>query len=229
MKKIFIIANWKSNKSTLEAENWLQEISNFQSIRQAQDKFPISNEKEVIICPPFTLLSTLKTYIDEKRLPFKLGGQDVSPFGAGAYTGEINAEQIKEFADYAIIGHSERRNNFGETDELHGKKVKLALEAELTPIYCIQNENTHVPEGVSLVAYEPPTAIGTGNPDTPENAERVAGEVMKKYTLVKAVIYGGSVTSENVHNFISMPSVDGVLIGGASLDPRKFAQIIQNS
>ncbi len=230
MKKLFLVANWKSNKTSTETKEWLEEY------QRSKIKDPAnsagrqrSNEKEVIVCPPFTLLSTMKSFIDDKNLPIKLGGQNVSPFDAGAYTGEIHAKQVKEFADYVIIGHSERRNNFGETDEILAIKVKRSITAGLTPIFCIQNETTPVPEEVILAAYEPPTAIGTGNPDTPENAERVAKIVKEKNPHIAYILYGGSVTQDNIRGFVEMEHINGVLVGGASLDTLKFTALIKNA
>jgi triosephosphate isomerase len=220
MKKLFIVANWKSYKTSSEVNDWLQKISNFQ--------FPISNEKEIVVCAPFTLLPLLKAYTDEVVLPFKIGSQDVSPFSEGAYTGEVHATQIKEFAEYTIIGHSERRKYFKEDDALLAQKVAMAKEGGLEPIFCVQDEKTAIPDGVSIVAYEPVAAIGSGHPDTPENAEKVA-KAIRGNPHVKHVLYGGSVTGDNVHSFTSSPSIDGALVGGASLDPEKFFAIIKNS
>ena len=216
MKKLFIVANWKSNKLLADIDFYTTSFKEESSV-----------DKEVIICPPFTLLSALRTLIDEKKLLYKLGAQDISPYEAGAYTGEVNGKQIKEFCDYVIIGHSERRTNFGEGDEMLKKKVKQALLSGLTPIYCIQDENTFVPEGVSLIAYEPVSAIGTGNPDTPENAEKVATAVMSKNPHIRFVLYGGSVTSENIASFVHLEHISGVLVGGASLDHDKLAVLIK--
>lgn len=222
MKKLFLVANWKSNKTAVEAKDWLSEIFNLQlSI--------LNKNKEVIVCPAYTSLSVMKSLIEKKKFPIKLGGQDISPFDAGAYTGEINAKQIKEFADFVIIGHSERRNYFGENDDILAKKVKQAITAGLTPIYCIQNENTVVPGEITIAAYEPPTAIGTGKPDTPENAERVAKIVKEKNSHIAYILYGGSVTADNIHNFVEMTNINGVLVGGASLDPHKFTALIKNA
>lgn len=222
MKKIFIIANWKENKTSSEAEEWLQAFSNFQ--------FPFSNEKEKvsIVCPSFSLLQTVKELIDRQKLPLKLGSQDFPAFDKGAHTGEEPPEFLQEFVQYAIIGHSERRREFMESDELIEKKVTEAIKYNITPILCVQGIDTPVPKGISLVAYEPVFAIGTGNPDTPENAESVAKTIKEKHQT-KYVLYGGSVTAENVNDFTNMPSIDGVLVGGASLDAEKFLNIIKNA
>lgn len=237
MKKVFIIANWKSNMTVEEAARWFEEESNIEVfINNAlilKDKTVQSEDgdyqKEIIICPPYTLFSTLKKLIEDKKLPFKIGAQDVSPFEPGAYTGEINARQIKEFGDYVIIGHSERRKNLGESDDLIFKKTEQALKNGLTPIYCIQDENTQIPNGVKIAAYEPPGAIGTGNPETPDNAHRVAGVVKSKYPGVEDVIYGGSVNSEIIQSYIQKDTISGVLVGGASLDPVKFAALVKEA
>ncbi|MBI2622753.1 MAG: triosephosphate isomerase [Candidatus Levybacteria bacterium] len=141
----------------------------------------------------------------------------------------MNGKQMKEFADFVIIGHSERRQNFKETDEMLVKKVQMVQKYLLTPIFCIQNEDTFIPEGVKIVAYEPVEAIGTGNPDTPENAEKVARVIKNTHKDVMYVLYGGSVTSANISGFTKMPSIDGALVGGASLDAKEFTKIIQNA
>ena len=220
MKNLYIVANWKSNLTALEARKWFQEVSS--------SKLQISNEKTIIICPPFTLLPYTQHNIQVSSLSWRVGGQNISPFDEGAYTGEINGKQIKEFADYVIIGHSERRKNFNESDEILFQKVELANKHGLTPIFCVQGKETQIPPGVAMIAYEPVNAIGTGNPDTAENAEKVTAFFKEKYNIQHA-LYGGSVTSKNVKGFTQMQSIDGVLIGGASLDAQEFYAIIQNS
>lgn len=221
MKKTIIVANWKSNKTESEAGEWLQSIQN--------SEFGVQNEeKEIIVCPPFTLLPILKSYFLNHKSPIRLGAQNISSFDEGAYTGEINGKQIKEFADYVIIGHSERRKNFGETDEMLFNKCKFAKGNGLKIIYCVQGKETKIPENVDAVAYEPVNAIGTGNPDTPESAENV-GAYFKTTFRVPVVLYGGSVTAANVNSFTKMPNIDGVLVGKASLDPLEFLQIIRNA
>ncbi len=220
MKKLFIVANWKSYETNFEAIQWIAKFSDY--------NFATLNNKEIIVCPPFTVLSELATYIRKNKLPVRLGAQNVSPFPKGAHTGEVNAEEIKVLGDYVIIGHSERRNEFGEDDEMLKQKVNIAIENGLMPIFCVQGVETCIPEGVEIVAYEPVFAIGTGKPDTPENANDVIGKI-KEINSVEYVLYGGSVTPENVDSFTSKKLIDGVLVGGASLDPDKFFKIIENS
>lgn len=214
MDKTIIVANWKSNKTTEQANFWLNQIP--QSLRN------ITTEKEIIICPSFTVLPFFKKKIEELSLPFKLGAQNISNLGEGAFTGEVNGKQIREFSDYVIIGHSERREKLKEDSEILEQKVKQANENGLSVIFCIQDKDTFIPQDVEIVAYEPIFAIGSGNPDTPENAEKVASAVGKKTFL-----YGGSVTSENVGSFTKKDLITGVLVGGASLDPLEFAKIVE--
>ena len=219
MKRKFIVANWKSNFTSLEVNQWIERFKNYD--------LGFTN-KGVIICPPFVMLPILKSYLSNHKSSIKLGAQNVSPFDEGAYTGEVSALQVKEFADYVIIGHSERRKNFLENDETLFKKVELANKYGLIPIFCVQDETTKIPENVKMVAYEPVFAIGTGNPDNPETAEKIAKQI-KENTKVTTVLYGGSVTSKNVKYFTQMPNIDGVLVGGASLDAQEFYKIIQNA
>lgn len=221
MKKLFIVANWKSNKTSTEAAEWFRTINNSQLTFNTE-------EKKVIICPPFTLLPKVKELVVGSQLPLAVGAENISPFDEGAYTGEESARQVKEFADYVIIGHSERRKNFLEDEKTLTQKVAKALDASLTPIFCVQGADTEIPNGITVVAYEPVASIGTGQPDTPQNAESVA-KVIKEKEGIKYVLYGGSVTGANVNAFTQMPSVDGVLVGGASLEAESFMQIVENA
>lgn len=221
MKKLFIVANLKSNKNETEANSWLE------SFKKIKDLSQILNEKEVIICPSFTLLFLFSRFFKENNLPVKLGAQNVSPFSEGAYTGEVNAKQIKDYADYVLVGHSERRNNFNEEDELLSKKVELSCEQGLKPIFLVQGNDNFIPQAVEIVAYEPIFAIGSKNPDTPQNANSVANVIKTKGNY--QVLYGGSVTSQNVKSFTDEENLNGVLVGGASLDPDEFVKIIQNA
>jgi triosephosphate isomerase len=224
MKKLFIVANWKSNKIYPDTLLWID------GFKSAQIDWEKNSDKEIVICPSFPNLGSVQYDLQTKyKLPVKIGAQNLSPFGNGAYTGEVYAEQIQYYADYVIIGHSERRQHFGETDEILAQKVRLAITGDLKPIFCVQGKETPVPQGVEIVAYEPIFAIGTGQPDTPEDAEEVSKFIKEKNPQVKYVLYGGSVNKDDVHTFTEMPSVDGVLVGGASLDAEHFMKIIENA
>ncbi len=232
MKKLFIIANWKSNKTIIEAEKWLHDFHD----KFVSENIDLSN-KEIIICPSFTLFERAHYYSKNLNLPIKFGAQNISPYDVGAYTGEVNGKQIKEVADYVIIGHSERRDNFLENDEMITKKLDMTNRYNLCPILCIsepaqiskirsQSQNLKLQN--LIIAYEPLFAIGSGTPDTPENAEKIMQNIKKELRDVP-VLYGGSVTSENIKGFTKMSNIDGTLVGGASLDPQEFLKIIKNA
>lgn len=216
---MWIIANWKSNKNIAEVLDWVSKVG---------PEIPKNENLKVVVCPTFSCLSEIKKTIQVGNFPMLVGAQDLSPFGIGAYTGEEPAELLKGLVDLAIVGHSERRKNFGETDEMVAQKTKQALEQGITPLVCVQGADTPVPDGCKLVAYEPVWAIGTGNPDTPENANQVAGTLKEKYGQDLEVLYGGSVTSENVESFLAVSNISGLLIGKASLDATEFIKICKS-
>lgn len=226
MKNIWIIANWKSNKTIAEALDWLAQVG---------PQIPKRDGLKVVVCPTFSSLSEIKKAITVGNFPILLGAQDLSPFGVGAYMGEEPAELLNQLIDLAILGHSERRKNFGETDEMVAKKAEQALGNNITPLVCVQSEETPVPEGCQLVAYEPIWAIstgltntpGVGKADTPEDADKIASLFKQKYGDSLEVIYGGSVTAQNVKGFTSQENISGVLVGNASLDAAEFIKICQ--
>jgi triosephosphate isomerase len=220
MKKLFIAGNWKSNKTAVDAKAWISKFtSNVRDISSDILQVP------VVVCVPYTLLSPMKQLKEEAGLAIAVGGQNISKFGEGAYTGEVTGNMIKEYADWVIIGHSERRKFFGETDSDLSEKVTKAHAAGLNVIYCVPDDKAPVPPDVEVVAYEPVWAIGTGKTDTPENANSVIASIKQRVT-VETVLYGGSVTGDNVASFVTAPSIDGVLPGGASLDADKFSHLV---
>ncbi len=223
MKKLFIVANWKSNKTIPETEEWLRSFSK----ELSKSSFKLE-DKKIIIAPSFTSLEHANYCSANLKLPVEFAAQNISPFDEGAYTGEESAKQIKELAEYVIIGHSERRRYLLETKEMLEEKVKLANKWNLKTIFCADDEESLIPENVSIITYEPPTSISPAPADTPENAERVA-KALKTKTSVGTILYGGNVTSENVNSFTNMPSIGGVLVGKASLDPIEFLNIVKNA
>lgn len=218
MKKLWIIANWKSHKMLPAALDWIGELG---------PKLEREENIKVVVCPTFTSLEEIKKVITVGNYPIMVGSQDLSPYEEGAYTGEEAASILKQYVDLSIIGHSERRRDFAEDDQEVAKKVAQALKHQIIPLVCVQNTETPVPKNCNLVAYEPIFAIGSGNPDTPENANLVAKEIKTKHQGEVEVLYGGSVTSENCKAFIEREDISGLLIGGASLEAEEFLKIVE--
>lgn len=217
-KKLWIVANWKSNLNLSESLEWINKVG------------PQLNKREdlqVVVCPRFSALPELHQEIQANNYPIMLGSQNLSPFETGSFTGEEPATLLKELVSMSIIGHSERREKFAETDEMIAEKIKQAQASGIEPILCIQNSETPIPEGVKIAAYEPVFAIGTGTPDTPENANKVASQV-KSMKSELSILYGGSVNSENCQSFVDQENINGLLIGKASLDADEFLKIVAN-
>src|SRR3989338_55639 len=217
-KNIWIIANWKSNKTIKEALEWIELVG---------PRLPKNNNLKVVVCPPFTDVEEVKKAVIVGNYPLIVGVQDLSPFEVGPYTGEESAAILKDFVDFAIIGHSERRHNFFETDEMVKEKVEMARKNSITPLVCIEGVDVPIPEGVDLVAYEPIFAIGTGEADTPQSAGKIATLIKQKTGQDTQALYGGSVTAENASSFLESKILDGLLVGKASLDPGEFVQIVE--
>jgi len=234
MKKTIIAANWKMNKTKDEAVSFIKKFKSL--IRDIKDK-------EIIICPSFTALCIVSKEIKDSNI--KLGAQNLYCEKEGAFTGEISPLMLKDLhCEYVIIGHSERRHIFNEPDELINKKLKTAIANNIIPIFCVgetlEQRKTgktkdiirrQIEKGLKgingklLIAYEPVWAIGTGLNATPEQAEEVHS-LIKKFKETP-ILYGGSVNPDNINDLIKMPNIDGVLVGGASLDPVKFARIVR--
>lgn len=214
---MWIIANWKSNKTITEALVWVGEVG---------PHLPKKEGLRVVVCPQMVDILEVKKAIQVGGYPMLVGSQDLSPFEEGPFTGEESAEGLEGFVTLSILGHSERRTNFGETDEMVAKKVEQARENQIIPLLCLQSAEVPVPLGCELVAYEPISAIGTGNPDTPENATSVAQKIKEKNSQVKEVLYGGSVTAENCEGFFKQENLSGLLVGKASLESGEFLKIV---
>ncbi len=224
-KNIYLVGNWKSNKTLIETMDWLRTI-----------KLPVMNtEVKVVICPPFPFLVEAAALIRELNLPIELGVQDISPFPFGAYTGAVSASMVKEWAKYVIIGHSERRRYFHETDQEVTNKTRECLEGGLRPIVCVDEPYLESQmdglQGMDMsrmiIAYEPVAAIGSGHPDTPEHAQMVAARIKAAAKWPVPVLYGGSAKPEKIKSFIEQEDISGSLVGGASLDPETWKNFIE--
>ena len=251
MKKI-IIGNWKLNLDHLEAIQLLQKL-NYSLEVNIEDKI------DIIIAPSYTSLRSLQTIIDADNLKIKISSQDVSAYIEGAYTGEVSALQLSKLnITHSIIGHSERRTVFNETDETINLKVHSAVNNNLIPIVCfgeseeqrdtnaylsyILNQVNIAVKGLRkdkveeiIFAYEPIWAIGTGKVASVENAIEVISSVKQEISTKPfydeekiRFIYGGSVSPTNASELLNTKIIDGVLVGGASLDVDKFVQIIKS-
>ncbi len=246
-----IMGNWKMHATHLEAIQMMQKLF----YRLNPDDYA---RVEVVVAPPFTSLRSVQTVIEADKMPIGLGAQNVHWESEGAFTGEVSPGMLAKLAvSYVIVGHSERRAMFGDTDEVVNRKAKAVLGAEMRPVVCVgesleQREAGEALEvvagqlagslaGISIddpedivVAYEPVWAIGTGRSATPDDAAEVTDAI--RADLVDRwgeagegvrILYGGSVNQGNIAGFMAKRTIDGALVGGASLDPDKFAGVIR--
>ena len=249
MKKI-IIGNWKLNLDHLEA------IQLFQKLNYSLNT-DIDEKISIVVAPSHTSLRSIQTIIDADKLNIFLSSQDVSMFNDGAYTGEVSAHQLAKLnISYCIVGHSERRQHFNETDEFVNVKVNNLINKEITPIICFGESNDQRTDGnymdflinqienstkglrkdkvdEIIFAYEPIWAIGTGQNASLQDIVEVISKV-KEFISKKSFfseekikfIYGGSVSPDNSYEILNSKIIDGALVGGASLDVDKFIKII---
>lgn len=212
----YLIANWKANKTYGQAQEWINSFLK-------NDFTGIESRTEIIICPPFPFIVAL--HEKTVSLPFiKIGSQDISQFGSGAHTGEVTANILGGLIDYAIIGHSERRQNNNETDAVLTEKVSQAVANQIKPIFCVRNASDPIAGDISLLAYEPVESISTGNNKTVEEILTIKRQVRLSGL---PFLYGGSVNSGNAQGYLSHPEIDGLLIGAASLDSAEFYKIVR--
>lgn len=257
-KEILIIGNWKCNPLKLaQAQNLYRSIvsglrKEAKENRTKQHSFKTKNKKRarIVICPPFVYINDLVTLNKKLGADLEFGAQNCFWEESGAYTGEISPKMVKSLGcRYVIIGHSERRLYFNETNEIINKKLKISLQAGLIPILCIgENKKdeeigkteevlkVQLQEGLRsfeneklakdlIIAYEPVWAIGTGNFCDPEKASKVLYFI--KQRINTKVLYGGSVNSKIAGEYLKV-GFDGLLVGGASLKVKEFIKIIKN-
>lgn len=244
--KKLIIGNWKMNFTTHEASLYLHTLSNLIKVRR---------DVEVVLSPSLLSIQSLSLQIDRRQ--FKLAVQNMYWRDNGAFTGEVSATQLRGIVDYAIIGHSERRHVFHESDKDTRNKVQAAIRNRIYPILCIgetvserangeTNDTLHdqLTGGLAnvtseeladvIIAYEPVWAIGTGDNAMPNDVDKaiksIRSQIQHLYGATAAksirVLYGGSVKPDSAADYLAIDGVDGLLIGGASLDAHAFNDIV---
>ncbi len=244
MRQTIVAGNWKMNASKEMVNTLIMGVLSGMDTVKAR----------VIVCPPFPYLSQAEALATHSQL--QIGAQNLSPNAAGAFTGEVNAEMIKDFGvTYVIVGHSERRTLYGESDEIVAEKVRAALENDLTPLLCVGellaqreagNTEAVVAQQINavikrvgveafkniIIAYEPVWAIGTGVVATPKQAQDTHAFIRNLLTehdtnIAQGVpiLYGGSMNPDNAQELIGCEDIDGGLVGGASLKAHDFLRI----
>lgn len=238
MRKIVIAGNWKMFKTQAESLEFLQ------GFMSSLDEPP--PEREVVLCAPFTALNVLSKNLHGSRV--HLGAQNIHWEEYGAYTGEISGPMLTEIGvRYVIVGHSERRQYFSETDETVNLRLKAAQRYGLIPILCVGETKQQRDAGDAealiasqlekglvdvdqqnlVIAYEPIWAIGTGETCEAKEANRLIGLIRSQLSNPSVSIqYGGSVKPNNIDEIMAQPEIDGALVGGASLEPGSFAAIV---
>ena len=249
-RKPLISGNWKMHHNHFEAIQLVQKLG----YRLDDNDF---KSNDVVVCPPFTDLRSVQTVIESDRMAIELGAQNCHWENEGAYTGEIAPPMLARLkCRYVIAGHSERRQYFGETDEIVNKKAKAIFANGMTPIVCVGESLEQRDAGETesfveqqvrgslagltpdqlkevVVAYEPIWAIGTGRNAQPSDANQVCGLIRKTVGSMKGEIgalriqYGGSVKPGNIKDFMAEDNIDGALVGGASLEAEDFALIVR--
>ena len=245
MRGPILAANWKMHKTVEETERFLAEF------------LPAVPEQgaEVVICPPYLSLKTAVEHCAQSRV--RVAAQNMHEADEGAFTGEVSAPMLLELGvDGVVLGHSERRRHFGETDDALARKLPAALEAGLEPILCVGEVESERDAGETeevlgrqldadldgvpaerlsevVIAYEPVWAIGTGRTATPEQAQEAIALIRALVAdrepgqaALLRVLYGGSVKPDNAAELLAQPDLDGALVGGASLDPGDLAAIV---
>mgnify|MGYP003914293755 CR=1 FL=1 len=247
--KKLIVGNWKMNLNTHEASLYMHALSG---------KVEVHRDVEVVLAPTLLALQSLSLQVDRRK--FKLAVQNLYFRDHGAFTGEVSATQLRGIVEFSLVGHSERRHVFGETDKDVRSKVEASIRNHIQPILCIGETSAERADGEThdvlhdqlvgglanvtsdaleevIIAYEPVWAIGTGNNAKPDDVKKAVAAIRsqikhlygRQASEVTRVLYGGSVTADSAADYLAVPGVDGLLIGGASLDAEAFSAIVEKA
>jgi len=224
----YVLANWKSHKTVDEGKKWLTEFSKV---------YRPDPQVEVILAPSYIHLVPLYHMLQDMESPsLCLAAQDLSPFPLGAYNGAVAAAMVRDMVEYAIIGHSERRRYFHETDQETANKASEAVAAGIKPILCVDQPYAHAQMTAlneadmenMIIGYGPVEAIGVNIPQSQEKTRREVAEIQEIFPD-KPILYGGSINAENAESYMQLPGVSGLMVGSASLDVEEFALISQTA
>lgn len=225
----YLIGNWKANKTTKEAHSWIKQVENLH--------ININKNLQVVLCPSLVHLQLFKNQLPE----LTLGCQDLSPYGDGAYTGAVTARMLSDLVTYSILGHSERRRYFASSNQKTALKAIQALDNNIIPIVAVDENNWRSQINVlgekitrkSIIMYEPPEAIsqqigpiGKGETAPLDEVVKMIKQI-KEETTTKTCIYGGSIKSRNIREFMEDPIIDGVLPGSASLNADEWIKMVK--
>ncbi len=249
MRKQLIVGNWKMHLNTHQASVLVHRL---------EENIETHKDIEVVICPSVMSIQPLRLQVNRRKM--KLGAQDAFYEDEGAYTGQVSAAMLRDLADYCIVGHSERRHVFGETDDEIGKKLAALVRNKIKPILCVGETSADRSGGETTqvlhdqvvadlrnltakevqqlaIAYEPVWAIGTGDFAKPDQVKEAVDSIrhnVRELYGSKAeeglrVLYGGSVDSDNAMGYMNIEGVDGLLVGGVSLNYKQFASIVNSA
>lgn len=215
----YIIANWKAHMTLAETNDWMAKFVK-------NDFSEIKDQFKIIIAAPFHTLESVKRITDQ-YIFMHVASQDLSKYETGAFTGEISAQMLYGLVEYTLLGHSERRTLFNESNEIIHQKAKQAKTFGIEPIICVRSVANTIPVHTKILVYEELASIGNGNNEPIENVLHMQKTIdpQNKY----AFLYGGSVNETNIVEYISQESIDGVCIGTASLNPQEFYATIKTA
>jgi len=236
MRRPIVVGNWKMFTSLTDA------LVLSTGVRDGVEEF---SGLEVILCPPAIWLTEISGVVHKSAQNIALGAQNINYLSEGEYTGEISGNMVRDVAKYAIVGHSERRKYFAETNDIISRKVAAAIDAGLSPIVCVgekKRSDDSIKEIVSeledsladikkgeykdiIIAYEPVWAVGADIAADPDYCARVIVKLREVVDAATPIIYGGDVNASNAYNFVWRPEIDGVLVGRASLKVADFIKI----
>ena len=249
MARTLIAGNWKMHNNASQASFLVHRL---------QERIKIHRDVEVVLIPPMLTLQPMSMQIDRRK--FRLGAQNAYNEDEGAFTGEVSMTMLRELVHYVLVGHSERRHIFGETDEMVAAKAAAAIRNEITPIICVGETQHERSQGETkqvlhdqtvaalrdltsrdihdvVLAYEPVWAIGTGVNAKPDQVEEavtiIRNNIAHLYGKTAAarvrVLYGGSTNADNARSYLQLPGINGLLVGGASINYHQFADMVDTA